>query len=136
MLRVQGLTVAVARASKSDASNGVLTAYDSKGRSISSAPFEFGASNLATTAEFKLPVELRNEVVRLEVDNGSTAAGVQLLDERAKGDHPDLEWLIDQIKEWLILEKRRRVFNTYVKNLYLQAQANNEIETFDVLQQN
>ncbi len=61
---------------------------------------------------------------------------VQLLDERAKGDHPDLEWLIDQIKEWLILEKRRRVFNTYVKNLYLQAQANNEIETFDVLQQN
>ncbi len=61
---------------------------------------------------------------------------VQLLEERAKGEHPDLEWLIDQIKEWLILEKRRRAFNTYVKNLYLQAQANNEIETFDVLQQN
>lgn len=61
---------------------------------------------------------------------------VQLLEERAKGDHPDLEWLIDQIKEWLILEKRRRAFNTYVKNLYLQAQANNEIETFDVLIQN
>lgn len=61
---------------------------------------------------------------------------VQLLEERAKGDHPDLEWLIDQIKEWLILEKRRRVFNTYVKNLYLQAQANNEIETFNVLQEN
>ncbi|GAB5408849.1 MAG: hypothetical protein BalsKO_12140 [Balneolaceae bacterium] len=60
---------------------------------------------------------------------------VQLLEERAKGDHPDLEWLIDQIKEWLILEKRRRAFNTYVKNLYLQAQANNEIETFDVLTQ-
>ncbi len=61
---------------------------------------------------------------------------VQLLEERAKGDHPDLEWLIDQIKEWLILEKRRRAFNTYVKNLYLQAQANNEIETFDVHSRN
>lgn len=61
---------------------------------------------------------------------------VQLMEERAKGDHPDLEWLIDQIKEWLILEKRRRAFNTYVKNLYLQAQANNEIETFNVLQEN
>lgn len=58
---------------------------------------------------------------------------VQLLEERAAGDHPDLEWLIDQIKDWLILEKKRIAFNTYVKNLYLQAQANNEIETFDVL---
>lgn len=61
---------------------------------------------------------------------------VQLLEERPKGDHPDLEWLIDQIKEWLLLEKRRRAFNTYVKNLYLQAQANNEIETFDVVSKN
>lgn len=57
---------------------------------------------------------------------------VQLIEERSKGDHPDLEWLIDQIKEWLILEKSRRAFNTYVKNLYLQAQANNEIITYDV----
>ncbi len=60
---------------------------------------------------------------------------VQLLEERAKGDHPDLEWLIDQIKEWLILEKRRITFNTYVQNLYLQAQANNEIEIFTVLEE-
>ena len=61
---------------------------------------------------------------------------VQLLEERAKGDHPDLEWLIDQIKEWLVLEKRRKAFNTYVKNLYLQAQANNEIKTYNVVEQN
>ena len=67
---------------------------------------------------------------------GSQYHFVQLMEERAKGDHPDLDWLIDQIKEWLILEKRRRAFNTYVKNLYLQAQANNEIETFNVLQEN
>ena len=31
-------------------------------------------------------------------------------------------------------EKKRIAFNTYVKNLYLQAQANNEIETYDVQQ--
>ena len=61
---------------------------------------------------------------------------VQLLEKRAKGDHPDLEWLIGQIKEWLLLEKKRRQFNTYVKNLYLQAQVNNEIETFNVLSNN
>ena len=57
---------------------------------------------------------------------------VQLLEERAAGDHPDLDWLIDQIKDWLILEKKRIAFTSYVKTLYLQAQANNEIETFDV----
>jgi len=56
---------------------------------------------------------------------------VQLLDEKPEGDHPELDWLIDQIKEWLTLEKRKRAFNTYVKNLYLQAQANNEIKIYN-----
>ncbi|WP_020402940.1 peptidyl-prolyl cis-trans isomerase [Gracilimonas tropica] len=58
---------------------------------------------------------------------------VQLLDERPEGDHPDLDWLIGQIKEWLTLEKRKRAFNTYVKNLYLQGQANNEIKIHSVI---
>lgn len=57
---------------------------------------------------------------------------VQLQEERPKGDHPDLDWLIEQIKEWLTLEKRKRAFNTYVKNLYLQGQANNEIKIHSV----
>jgi len=57
---------------------------------------------------------------------------VQLTDERPEGDHPDLDWLIDQIEEWLTLEKRKRAFNTYVKNLYLQGQANNEIKIYNV----
>lgn len=57
---------------------------------------------------------------------------VQLLEVRDAGDHPDLDWLIDQITDWLILEKKRIAFYTYLKNLYHQAQANNEIETFDV----
>jgi hypothetical protein len=57
---------------------------------------------------------------------------VQLTDERPEGDHPDLDWLIDQIQEWLTLEKRKRAFNTYIKNLYLQGQANNEITIYNV----
>jgi len=61
---------------------------------------------------------------------------VQLVEEKAPGEHPDLEWLLEQIKEWLILEKKRVAYNTYVKNLYLAAKANNEIHTFDVLQKN
>jgi hypothetical protein len=57
---------------------------------------------------------------------------VQLLEERPEGDHPDLDWLIQQINEWLTLEKRKRAFNTYVKNLYLQSQANNEITIYNL----
>ncbi|SMO35125.1 peptidylprolyl isomerase [Gracilimonas mengyeensis] len=57
---------------------------------------------------------------------------VQLLDERPAGDHPDLDWLLEQIKGWLVMEKRKRAFNTYVKNLYLQGQANNEIKIYSV----
>lgn len=61
---------------------------------------------------------------------------VQLLEEKAVGEHPDLEWLLEQIKEWLILEKKRIAYNTYVKNLYLAAEANNEIRTYNVLPNN
>ncbi|MFY0697087.1 MAG: peptidyl-prolyl cis-trans isomerase [Balneola sp.] len=61
---------------------------------------------------------------------------VQLLEEKAVGEHPDLEWLLIQIKEWLILEKKRIAYNTYVKNLYLAAEANNEIRTYNVLPNN
>lgn len=57
---------------------------------------------------------------------------VQLIEERSVGELPDLEWLISQIEHWLMLEKRRRFYSSYVKNLYLQAQANNEIETYNV----
>lgn len=61
---------------------------------------------------------------------------VQLMESRAKGEHPDLDWLMEQIKDWLVLDKRRRHFSSYVKNLYLKAQSNNEIETFNVLPTN
>ncbi|MEX0720837.1 MAG: peptidyl-prolyl cis-trans isomerase [Balneolaceae bacterium] len=67
--------------------------------------------------------------------SGSEYHFVQLVGERPKGDHPDLDWLITQIEEWLVLEKRKRAFNTYVKNLYLQGQANNEIKIYNVLSQ-
>ncbi len=61
---------------------------------------------------------------------------VQLMETRPEGGHPDLDWLIGQIKEWLLLERRRRHFNSYVKNLYLNAQSNNEIDTYNVLTPN
>lgn len=61
---------------------------------------------------------------------------VQLIDSRAEGEHPDLEWLIGQIREWLLQEKRRRHFSSYVKNLYLKAESNDEIDTYSILPTN
>lgn len=57
---------------------------------------------------------------------------VQLMDERTEEEYPDLEWLIPQIAEWLKLERSRRITNAYLRNLYLQADTNNEIELHDV----
>lgn len=58
---------------------------------------------------------------------------VQLLDKREQGEHPDPEWIMDKIKSWIILNKRQRKFSSYLKNLYLKAESNNEIETYDVI---
>lgn len=57
---------------------------------------------------------------------------VQLMEERPEGDNPELEWLIPQIEEWLKLEKARRITNNYLRNLYLEADANNEIKKANV----
>ncbi len=58
---------------------------------------------------------------------------VQLVDSRAEGEHPDLNWLIGQIKEWMVLNRQHRSFSSYVKNLYLKAKSNNEVESYNVL---
>tara|TARA_R110002096_G_scaffold86990_7_gene199843 strand:- start:9337 stop:10230 length:894 start_codon:yes stop_codon:yes gene_type:complete len=73
-----------------------------------------------------------SEISRIE-KIGTQYHFVQLIEERVAGEHPDLDWLVDQIQNWLTLEKKRRSYNSYLKNLYLEGQANNEIVTFDVL---
>ncbi|WP_176719453.1 peptidylprolyl isomerase [Rhodohalobacter halophilus] len=57
---------------------------------------------------------------------------IQLMEERPAGDNPNLDWLIPQIEQWLKLEKARRITNSYVRNLYLEASSNNEIERANV----
>ena len=51
---------------------------------------------------------------------------------KSEGEYPELDWLIPQIQDWLELEKSRRITNAYIRNLYLQAEANNEIELANV----
>ena len=57
---------------------------------------------------------------------------IQIMEDRPAGEHPDLEWVFDQIRTWLEMEKRRRTIRIFEQNLILQAEANNEIEVFDV----
>lgn len=72
------------------------------------------------------------EISAIQRENGDYHF-VQLTDKREQGEHPDPEWIMDKIKSWIVLNKRQRKFSSYLKNLYLKAESNNEIETFDVI---
>ena len=52
---------------------------------------------------------------------------IQIVEDRPPGDHPDLSMVFDQIKKWLQMDKSRKSIQVYEQNLYLQAEANNEI---------
>jgi hypothetical protein len=75
------LDVRVLRAALSGPERGVVRALDRKGLPLGEALFDFGAAN-ETQASFEMPVELRNEIARLEIAREHSAAAVFLLDER------------------------------------------------------
>ena len=75
-----GLTVEVLGAG-GDLPEITVQALDRKGRLIASAPAG-GETENGADAVFDLPVELRNEIARLDIANARTAGSVQLLDDR------------------------------------------------------
>jgi hypothetical protein len=77
------LAAHLTRASASARQKGVARALDAQGRSIGEAPFDFGAAR-STQANFDLPVELRNQVSRVEVAGEGSAGAVWLADERSR----------------------------------------------------
>lgn len=77
----EALQVEVARA-KGGVPRGLVTAFDLQGRSLSQAVFSFEEGARQSVARFELPVELRNEIARVEINGVPTAGAVQLLDER------------------------------------------------------
>lgn len=68
-----------------------------------------------------------NEISPIRLD-GEYYHFIQIVEDRPVGDHPDLELVFTQIREWLVIEKTRRAIKIYEQNLYLQAEANNEIQ--------
>ncbi len=77
------LEVTLRRAGPDASAAGKLRAYDLKGLSVGETTFAFGASNEAK-ATFELPIELRNEIARVQIEGERTAGAVTLLDARFK----------------------------------------------------
>jgi Domain of unknown function (DUF4159)/Aerotolerance regulator N-terminal len=75
------MTVKVLRAGGGVAS-GVVRGLDQKGSPIGEAHFGFAPGERETEASFDLPVELRNDIARLEISGERSAGAVQLLDKR------------------------------------------------------
>ncbi|TMJ04097.1 MAG: DUF4159 domain-containing protein [Alphaproteobacteria bacterium] len=76
------LVVKVLRAGVRDNDAGMVRALDPKGLPLGEAPFVFRGNERETEAAFDLPVEIRNDIARLEVSGERSAGVVQLLDKR------------------------------------------------------
>jgi hypothetical protein len=75
------MTIKVLRAG-GGAETGSVRALDQKGAPIGEARFAFTAQERATETSFELPVELRNDITRLEIASERSAGAVHLLDKR------------------------------------------------------
>ena len=76
------LAVKVLRADPSAQANGNVRALDLKGLTLGDAAFAFNVDAHETEAHFDLPVEIRNDIARIEISGERSAGAVQLLDKR------------------------------------------------------
>ncbi len=76
------LTVKVLRATAAGGESGAVRALDLKGLSLGDAAFAFKDGERETDAEVTLPVEIRNDIARLEIVGERSAGAVALLDKR------------------------------------------------------
>ncbi|MEM9108039.1 MAG: BatA domain-containing protein, partial [Pseudomonadota bacterium] len=74
----EALVANVERPNLNVAQQGRATEFDQQGRSIASADFSFAVDQTASDVRFVLPVELRNEITRIAIDDHQQAGGVQL----------------------------------------------------------
>jgi hypothetical protein len=72
----------VRRAATGPAQGLRLRAIAEDGRVVAGEDVRFESGKTAAKVAFSLPLELRNEVVRIEIENAGTAGGVALLDDR------------------------------------------------------
>jgi Domain of unknown function (DUF4159)/Aerotolerance regulator N-terminal len=76
------LTVKVLRATNGSVESGTVRALDLKGLPLGDASFAFKGGEREADAELTLPVEIRNDIARLEIAGERSAGAVALLDKR------------------------------------------------------
>ncbi len=76
------LTVKVLRAAAGGKDTGVVRALDLKGLPLGEAAFAFRPGDREADAQLDLPVEIRNDIARIEIEGEHSAGAVQLLDKR------------------------------------------------------
>ncbi|GLK56503.1 hypothetical protein JOD31_002536 [Methylopila capsulata] len=79
-----GLTVKALRAEAAGPETVRVRASDLRGRALGETDAAFGVGAREATATFEMPVELRNDIARLEIVGAKTAGAVQLLDQRSR----------------------------------------------------
>jgi hypothetical protein len=77
-----GLSVKVLRADGAGQAAGVVRALDLRGLPLGEAAFSFAGGARETDAQFNLPVEIRNDIARIEIAAERSSGAVQLLDKR------------------------------------------------------
>ena len=63
---------------------GFVHAFSARGQRLGEAPFQLAAGERATTVPLELPLELRNQVARVEIAGEPSAGAVSLLDARSQ----------------------------------------------------
>jgi len=76
------LTVKVLRSATGTAETGTVRGLDLKGLPLGDTSFAFKPEETETEADLTLPVEIRNDIARLEISAEHSAGAVQLLDKR------------------------------------------------------
>jgi hypothetical protein len=78
------LEAQVLRATGGAMRSGTLHALSGRGQRLGSVPFTLGAGETRAAVSFDLPLELRNQVTRIEIEGERSAGGVNLLDARSQ----------------------------------------------------
>ncbi len=78
------LEVRVMRAAGSSARTGQIHAFSARGERLGEASFSLASDMTETTAVFDMPLELRNQVTRLEIASERAAGAVALIDASAR----------------------------------------------------
>ena len=75
-----GKLTAVVLSSGGPARDGIIDAFSARGERLGEAPFKLAPGSGNSTAVFELPLELRNQVARIEIESEQSAGAVNLID--------------------------------------------------------